>query len=111
MSDDASFDPTDLQAIWGWQPGCALTNRHERVEFHHILGRGGKHHRNRQSSIYNAIPLEHDFHASAYRDHRCMVALFLEIVRKSVQQKIVIGEYFNNKNDRDFLAFSEEFLL
>lgn len=102
MSDLASFNKIQLLNIWGMYPRCLLSGRREHVEFHHAMGRGGKYNRKIHSSIFNAVPLDHDIHAFAPLHDTDLQSFFLTAVSKHVMTAVVIGNYELTESDREF---------
>lgn len=101
MSDLASFKPDDIMSVWGSYKYCAITNRTDHVEYHHIIGRGGKNNRKMCSSLFNCIPIHHEIHTTGYLKQ--LEPAFLDIAAEKVIQAYQNGEYIMKDHDVQFL--------
>lgn len=108
MSDDASFNPRHVHAIFGEYYGCLITEITAGVECHHILGRGGKYDRKMMSSILNCAPLWDVIHKRGWINNEFFQQFLLEIVARKVQAAVLRGAYEYNANDREFQKFTQQ---
>lgn len=80
------------------------------VQFHHVLGRNGKHDRKLHSSILNAIPLSQTIHRGPLRDHPDQRRVYLRIAFEKVAEAIGQGRYELAEIDRAFMLHADEWL-
>ncbi len=107
--DPSAFRQADAMAVYGPDIRCFQTARpsliDQPVERHHILGRGGKGHRDIMSSIFNMAPLRWDIHAGPLRDSPDQRRVYLRVACIHVLNAAGIGIYELNDIDRAFIEY------
>lgn len=109
MTDPSAFRNSDLVDVYGPYRVCFLTARlsnvQQRVDPHHILGRGGKGDRSIFSSVLNLAYLRRDFHEGPLRDAPEMRSLLLRVALTHVVNAAAQGKYTLHDIDRAFVAY------